>query len=202
MPRLRRCGGTNTPPATSTTGRSPIRMRPAFAFSSPATQRSVVVLPQPEGPSSVTISPAATSKSMPATAATVSVLPAKVFVSPSTRIIAHLDLLADAEAAADHPGDRTEHHQQEEHDHPKGAEKKEGTFLPQIEDNNGRRAILRAREHQRDGELAIGMHHNPEPGGEQPRLKERQHDLDEIARPGDARDLRGLVELAVDRHHR
>ena len=59
MPRLRRCGGTNTPAATSTTVRSPITMRPPSALSSPATQRSVVVLPQPEGPSSVTTSPGA-----------------------------------------------------------------------------------------------------------------------------------------------
>ena len=72
MPRLRRCGGTNTPAATSTMVRSPITMRPPSARSSPATQRSVVVLPQPEGPSSVTISPGPTSKSMPATAATIS----------------------------------------------------------------------------------------------------------------------------------
>ena len=33
-------------------------MRPAVGCSSPATQRSVVVLPQPDGPSSTTISPA------------------------------------------------------------------------------------------------------------------------------------------------
>src|SRR5262249_21203083 len=36
--------------------------------SSPATQRSVVVLPQPDGPSSTTISPAGTVKLTPSTA--------------------------------------------------------------------------------------------------------------------------------------
>src|SRR5215203_5116528 len=88
MPRLRRCGGTKLPAATSTTVRSAMVMRPASAFSRPATQRSVVVLPQPDGPSSVTTSPAPTSKSMPSTAATTSLFAANVFVSPSTRIMA------------------------------------------------------------------------------------------------------------------
>src|SRR5271156_4921898 len=37
----------------------PITMRPDVGCSSPATQRSVVVFPQPDGPSSTTISPAA-----------------------------------------------------------------------------------------------------------------------------------------------
>src|SRR2546423_10305519 len=117
MPMLRARGGTSTPCAGAETSAPPMRISPALGCSSPATQRRVVVLPQPEGPSSVTISPAATSKSMPATAATVSVLPAKIFVSPSTRIIANLDLRADAEPPTDHPGDRAERHEQEEHDH-------------------------------------------------------------------------------------
>src|SRR5438105_8993641 len=44
-------------------------MRPLLGISSPATQRSVVVLPQPEGPSSDKNSPWATSRSSSATAA-------------------------------------------------------------------------------------------------------------------------------------
>ena len=43
-------------------------MRPPVGCSSPATQRKVVVLPQPEGPSRTTISPAGTSKLTPSTA--------------------------------------------------------------------------------------------------------------------------------------
>ena len=56
----------------------------AVGLSRPATQRSVVVLPQPDGPSSVTISPGPTSKSMPATAATRSFCAANVLLRPST----------------------------------------------------------------------------------------------------------------------
>ena len=40
------------------TSRPPIRMRPSLGSSRPAIMRSVVVLPQPEGPSSVTSVPA------------------------------------------------------------------------------------------------------------------------------------------------
>src|SRR5437660_11094984 len=105
-------------------------IRPPSARSRPATQRNVVVLPQPDGPSSVTISPAATSKSMPATAATVSLLALKVVFSPSTRIMGSPDyaphhtsiLLLHAEAAADHVGDDAQRRQQEEHRHPESAE--------------------------------------------------------------------------------
>src|SRR3954451_17120816 len=127
MPRLRRCGGTNTPAAISTTVRSPMVMRPASAFSRPATQRSVVVLPQPDGPSSVTTSPAATSKSMSSTAATISLLAVKVFVSPSPLIMA-LELLLHAVAASDQIGDRAERHEHEKHQHPERAEQEERTF--------------------------------------------------------------------------
>ena len=46
------------------------RMIPPLGVSSPATARNVVVLPQPEGPSSVTNSPGAMSKPMLSTAVT------------------------------------------------------------------------------------------------------------------------------------
>ena len=43
--------------ARSVTSVPPIAMRPLVTGSSPATIRNVVVLPQPDGPSSVTSSP-------------------------------------------------------------------------------------------------------------------------------------------------
>jgi len=45
-----------------------IRMAPSLAASSPAIMRSTVVLPQPDGPSSVVKVPDATAKLTPATA--------------------------------------------------------------------------------------------------------------------------------------
>ena len=62
MDRRRSAGGrcvTSTPP---------IRMRPLVAASRPAMRRSVVDLPQPEGPSSTSILPAAASKLISSTA--------------------------------------------------------------------------------------------------------------------------------------
>jgi hypothetical protein len=56
--------------ARSVTSSPPISTRPCETASSPATMRSVVVLPQPEGPSSVTSSPSATRKLTSSTART------------------------------------------------------------------------------------------------------------------------------------
>src|SRR5260370_10696582 len=61
-------GGTWTRSGGADTGRPPMLMRPAVECSRPAMQRSVVVLPQPEGPSNTTISPAGTWKLTPSTA--------------------------------------------------------------------------------------------------------------------------------------
>src|SRR5258708_26300138 len=68
MPILRRRGGTSAPCWGADTTAPPIRIVPALGCSKPATQRKVVVLPQPDGPSSVTISPAVTAKLTSSTA--------------------------------------------------------------------------------------------------------------------------------------
>src|SRR5262249_10441263 len=61
------------------TSLSPNRIGPPLGSSSPATQRSVVVLPHPDGPSRETNSPSATSRSTPCTAVT----PPNTLLSPS-----------------------------------------------------------------------------------------------------------------------
>src|SRR6185437_1626938 len=68
MPRSRERGGTRMPRPGDDTVRPPIEISPPVGCSSPATQRSVVVLPQPEGPSNTTISPAGTLKLTPSIA--------------------------------------------------------------------------------------------------------------------------------------
>src|SRR5476651_751817 len=68
MPMSRSRGGSRMPCAGDDTTRPAMLMVPAVGCSSPATQRKVVVLPQPEGPSSTTISPAGTLKLTPSTA--------------------------------------------------------------------------------------------------------------------------------------
>src|SRR6202140_4590315 len=68
MPRSRDRGGTRMPRAGEDTTRPAILISPDVGCSRPATQRRVVVLPQPEGPSSTTISPAGTAKLTPSIA--------------------------------------------------------------------------------------------------------------------------------------
>src|ERR1041384_5116161 len=62
MPRSRRRGGTRTPRSGDETTLPAMLISPDVGCSKPATQRKVVVLPQPEGPSRTTISPAGTWK--------------------------------------------------------------------------------------------------------------------------------------------
>src|ERR1700754_1640331 len=68
MPRSRCRGATEMPRDGADTTLPAMLIEPAVGCSRPATQRSVVVLPQPEGPSSTTISPAGTTKLTPLTA--------------------------------------------------------------------------------------------------------------------------------------
>src|SRR5437773_7932253 len=62
MPMLRAYGGSRS------TRRSPKRISPASTSAKPAISRSSVVLPQPDGPSSVNSSPSAISREMRSTA--------------------------------------------------------------------------------------------------------------------------------------
>src|ERR1700761_7279536 len=68
MPSSRERGGTRMPRPGDDTIFPPIEISPPVGCSRPATQRKVVVLPQPEGPSSTTISPAGTLKLTPSIA--------------------------------------------------------------------------------------------------------------------------------------
>src|SRR5437763_6913869 len=79
---LRARGATDTPSAGADTIAPPMRISPAVGCSSPATQRNVVVLPQPDGPSSATMPPAGTVK---LTSSTAGVPAAKTLRKRSTR---------------------------------------------------------------------------------------------------------------------
>ncbi|KQT94231.1 hypothetical protein ASG49_04850 [Marmoricola sp. Leaf446] len=68
MPTRRRSGGRCRWPSSTTSPPTPTT--PASECSRPATSRSSVDLPQPEGPTTVTTSPGATSRSSPRTAST------------------------------------------------------------------------------------------------------------------------------------
>src|ERR1043166_2826343 len=68
MPMSRSRGGSRMPYAGEETTRPAMLIVPLVGCSSPAMQRKVVVLPQPEGPSRTTISPAGTAKLTPSMA--------------------------------------------------------------------------------------------------------------------------------------
>src|SRR6202049_1121278 len=68
MPMSRKRGGTRMPLAGADATRPAMLMLPLVGCSRPATQRKGVVLPQPDGPSSTTISPAGTAKLTPSIA--------------------------------------------------------------------------------------------------------------------------------------
>src|SRR5687768_8463244 len=91
MPALRRCGG------SASMRRSPKRIRPRSRSVNPATMRSSVVLPQPDGPSSVKNSPSRTASetsSMARTAPKVRATPSMVM--PANGSAGLLDGLLDA----------------------------------------------------------------------------------------------------------
>src|SRR5947199_9441520 len=68
MPMSRSRGGTRMPRAGDDTRRPAMLISPEVGCSRPATQRKVVVLPQPDGPSRTTISPAGTANLTPSMA--------------------------------------------------------------------------------------------------------------------------------------
>src|SRR5882757_1001142 len=68
MPISRKRGGTRMPRSGDDTILPAMLISPEVGCSRPATQRKVVVLPQPEGPSSTTISPDGTEKLTPSIA--------------------------------------------------------------------------------------------------------------------------------------
>src|SRR6185437_11190586 len=120
MPSARRSAGTNRPRAASLTTTLPILMRPPVFCSSPATMRSVVVLPQPDGPSRVTNSPSLIRRSTLLTAAnspkfrlTFSRITLDItdFLEPSQRADARVDEFQLHPPEQDHH----EHHQQTDH---------------------------------------------------------------------------------------
>src|SRR3989337_2761877 len=123
MPISRFSVGTNTRCPGEFTKRPPISISPLSGRSSPATQRSVVVLPHPLGPSRTQNSPSTTSRLIPCKASTRPCRVLNPFRSPLTRINSEPALLGARTPDFPQPGKpqpQTAHHGQgEDHqDHP------------------------------------------------------------------------------------
>src|SRR5256885_9137058 len=130
----RRSGGTTA--VADDRQRSPTQISPASGVRNPATRRSVVVLPQPDGPSSATSSRGFTSSRRLSTAAT----PPYRLVSPRsvTPGMARSSVLGAQEV----PPERGLHQQHDAERHRQHEETKDGdggelTFFLQVEDNDG-----------------------------------------------------------------
>src|SRR6185503_8573773 len=114
MPKPRRFGATKTPLAEEKTTRPFTEISPARGRSSPAIDRSVVVLPQPLGPSSVKRRPSSTVKLTSCAALTTSPCGFGYSVnSPATLSTLLLDAVARADPLRHHHQD--EQRQDEEH---------------------------------------------------------------------------------------
>src|SRR5689334_16289910 len=112
MPKPRRLGATKTFLPDENTTRSFTAISPARGFSSPAMERSVVVLPHPLGPSSVKSLPSGTVNVTSCAAFTISPLSFGYSVKrPSTLSIASL---LHSELLAEPLGHHHEHQQRED----------------------------------------------------------------------------------------
>src|SRR6266850_6964482 len=188
MAMRRRSGGITVPGDEST--RSPTRISPASGAMKPATSRSVVVLPQPEGPSRATSSPGCTVSSRPATAATspkrlvrpVMTTPGMGSARSARGACAH-DVATEQGLHRRHDGEG--HHEHEDAEYRDGAEL---AFFLQVEDHH--RHDLRIRGEQDDGgrELADDPDEDEAPGGDDPAPGERRGDLAQHAQPPRAQD--------------
>src|SRR5713226_8863243 len=203
MPKPRRLGATKTPWVEEYTTRAPAPITTARGRSSPAIERSVVVLPQPLGPSSVNSFPSGTSKLTSCAARTI--WPRSLGYSvnnPSTFSTRFSASLLDAEFLAQPLRD---HHQDEQRQDEKHAERRKLhvlAVLPQLPDGDRQDLGARAVEQDRAGELADRDDHHVDPARDQPRLEQGEDDAPEGGRPRGSAHRRRFLQLLVDLQHR
>src|SRR5882724_7063112 len=189
-------------------------MTPSSGISSPAMQRSVVVLPQPEGPSKVKNVPGSSVKlasRMPP--AIWSVELSKILVSPSTRNIRPYAPVSLTPALLRPPqraggrvprhgveDDRDHRHQHRPHQ-PKRRKLGALAIAPQVEhrDRHGLRA--RPSEQDRKRERARRHQEDEQPAGDQRRRQEWRNDPPQSRQRRRATDRGGFFELAMDLQH-
>src|ERR1700730_17814077 len=179
---------------------SSIRIRPNVIDSSPATIRNVVVLPQPEGPTSTMNSLSRISRFTSLTACTSSYILFKFRIR--TRAIASSlhgtgetgDVILDEERVDHRHRDRAE--QRARHQRPP----KEHVAADQLGGDADRNGLLlrRGQEHQGVDELVPRQREAEDAGGEDARHGDRENDVDHRLPTGRAVDERALLELLGD----
>src|SRR6267143_5751379 len=178
----------------------PIAISPSRGRSRPAIERSVVVLPQPLGPSNV--------KSLPCGTSNATSCAARITWPRSPRYSVHsaftlsTSKLPDAEAAP-HPLRREHQHEEREDEH--HAERRELdvlAVLPQFPDHDGDDLGAGAVEQDRARKLADANDDDVDPASDEAGLQERQDDAPEGRGPRGAAHRGGFLELLVDLKHR
>src|SRR5712692_9664175 len=203
MPKPRRLGATKTFRVEEYTTRSPTLISPARGRSRPAIERSVVVLPQPLGPSRVNSFPSGTSNVTSCAARTIWPRSLGYSVkSPSTFSTRFSGSLLDSEFPAQPLG---QHHQNEEREDEKHAERRQLhvlAVLPQLPDGDRQDFGAGAVEQDRAGELADRDDHHVDPARDEPGLEQGEDDAAKRRAPGGAAHRRRFLELLVDLQHR
>src|SRR5947208_1286778 len=178
---------------------SSIRISPDEISSSPATMRSVVVLPQPEGPTSTTNSRSWISRFTSLTAWTSSYFLLRFF--SRTRAISTLhaaghsgDIVLDEERIDD--GDRNRADQRAGHERPP----EEDVAADQLRDHAHRHRLLlgRGEEHQRVDELVPGQREGEDAGRQDAWQGDRQDDVQHRLPARGAVDARAFLQLLRD----
>src|SRR5919199_2027485 len=119
--------------ATLLTTRSPMRISPLVIDSSPASIRSAVVLPEPDGPTSTMNSPSATSSERPRTAST---RPKRLSTFTYRTAAIALPLHRAREHAANEVPlqEHVEHHDRRRDDHRAGGQQREIALVAALEE--------------------------------------------------------------------
>src|SRR5437899_2743756 len=180
-----------------------MRMRPYEGRSSPASMRSVVVLPQPDGPTRTMNSPASRERFKSSTA----VSAPKILWTPSNLTSASMSAphrAAEAERAAEISGheqvqdDHREREQQREHG--QVAELEKPVRAHEVVDLDRSWLVVRvAVEDERDDECAPRVDERVDGRHRDPRNGERQYHLAENAEGARAVDRRRVLELGRHR---
>src|ERR1044071_17162 len=194
---LRRSGGIRTDAEEITF--CPTRISPPSGWRNPASSLSVVVLPQPEGPSSETNSPSPISRSRPSTAAA----SPNFFVSFFRATVAKLSSAAGEEVPAGEPlhgkNNQERHRKEQDAEHGDCADL---SFFLEVEDDDRDDLRTRREEKNRRAELADDADEDERPRGDQPRARERHGDILQRAQAVRADDARRILELGMDRLER
>src|SRR5262245_32676583 len=192
---MRRCSG-GTTACGEESWRPPTWMVPASGVRKPASERSMVVLPQPEGPRKVMNSRSAMARSMP-----LSALNAPKFLSmPAMSMKAmasalHRRRLAGRPARAGEPGDEPGQRQH----HGDGDDGQRGNDLElaqvvQAIDGDGDGLGAAGVEQDGGAKLAEGRDEHQQEGDQQPRPRHRQQDTADGVPPGGPGDARRLLQ--------